>query len=75
MEEPEFKNLEHKTNLIKQAIKNNSLTSNILNDYLNDFKALPYDLRQQICSLDNTHLHHIYSDDDMECLWLEYKFG
>ncbi len=71
--EPELKDLEHRTSLIIQMIKNNNLTSNILNDYLNAFKLLSIDLKRKLTSLDNTHLHNIYTDDDIELLQLKYN--
>jgi hypothetical protein len=71
--EPELKILEHKTNLIIQAIKNKTITVDILNDYMTVFRALNVELRQKLVSLDNKHLDHIYTDDDIELLELELK--
>ena len=71
--EPELKNLEHKTNLIIQAIKNKTITIDILNDYMIDFRALNVELYQKLVSLDNKHLKNIYTDDDIELLELELK--
>ena len=66
--EPELKDLENKTKEIKQLINYGGLTSKILYDYIDTFNALSSCLRAKLCSLDNTHLHHIMSDDDIEDL-------
>lgn len=72
--EQELKNLEHKTNLIKQAIKNKNITNDMLDDYLHDFKELPNILKQKIYSIENPHLYPpVYSDEDIEVLWLTYN--
>ena len=51
--EPELKNLEHKTNLIIQAKKNKTITIDMLNDYMTDFRALNIELYRKIVSLNN----------------------
>ena len=71
--ESELKDLEHKTNFIKQMINNNNLTSNILNEYLNTFNLLSFHVKQKLRLLDNINLHHIYLDDDIELLQLKYN--
>ena len=70
--EPELKILEHKTNLIIKAKKNKTITIDILNDYMTNFKALDVELQRKLVSLDNKHFH-IYTDDDIELLEFELK--
>ena len=66
--EPELKDLENKTKEIEQLRDNGCLTSKILYDYIDAFNALSRCLRAKLYSLDNTHLHHIMTDDDIEDL-------
>ena len=66
--EPEIKNLAHKTNLIMQALENKTLTIDILNDYMNDFRALNVELYRKLVSLNNPYSASIYTDDDIEQL-------
>jgi hypothetical protein len=66
--EPEIKNLAHKTNLIMQALENKTLTIDILNDYMNDFRALNVDLYRKLVSLYNPYSCAIYTDDDIDQL-------
>ena len=38
---------------------------------MTDFRSLNVELYQKLVSLENNHLHHIYTDDDIELLELE----
>lgn len=71
--EPELKNLEYKTNLIMQAKKNKTITVDILNDYMTDFRALNVELYRKLVSIDEGVNYNIYTDDDIELL--ELKIG
>lgn len=66
--EPEFENLKLKSESIRDAIKNKNLTNLMLNDYMNDFNELSNDLKRKLYSLQNIHLHDIYTDDDIDCM-------
>ncbi len=69
---PEIKNLLYKSSLIYQSIKNKNLTSSMLHDYMNDFKALDKKLRLKLYSLEHG-IPNIYTDDDIDCMFLDFK--
>jgi len=71
--EPEIRNLAQKSIVIRDAIRNKTLTSILLKDYMDDFEALDIELYRRVVSLWNGYNFIIYTDDDIDLMYLEFK--